>query len=424
MQTYDDAITALPIPKLTEFLKAQVDMVEIEGWAGMRAPEKRTQMLEALKQVKELRKEFVAFYAEATGKDSDFSEWESANPAPDEAAAPDPDGNASSESAPVADAAPATEATTDEPELPMGQEPIAAAIADAEVVAESPAPAKSKAKGKAVAMPATPAAFVEGAFEGIMAEVAGLDAQQSKANLQEVENALEFEHIRIGALLSHIADSQHFTTLGYDNIRGFISGETNMDYRKAVYLIANFRTIKALGIPATALKGVTWSALRHVTPILTAENATLWLDAARSTTHASLINAVALEKAKQAGALPPPMPGDGTAALPETVSKVFNLYPGQKATIDAAIDKAKIEGNLDAQGAALELIAAAYTGAPPSDATVAAVMPDLSDAGLAKMFSRIKAQEGDAGLVRLLNALEPHWPEVGIEVNFPQPSAA
>lgn len=61
---YTEAVAELAIPRLTAFLKAQSDTVEIENWSKMRAPEKRESLLEASKQSKELRKEFVGFYAE------------------------------------------------------------------------------------------------------------------------------------------------------------------------------------------------------------------------------------------------------------------------------------------------------------------------------------------------------------------------
>jgi len=221
LSVYNDAVKELAIPKLTAFLKMVEDMVEIENWIKMRAPEKREQMLEAFKQSKELRKEFVAYYENETGTESDFSEWETAD-LPETPAEPAPE----PPSGPETMAEQGLQGTDDTPS------------------AEKPKP-KAKAKKATTPAPtptATPASFVEGAFEQIIADVAGLDAEQSKVNLVEAEDRMEFEHVRIGALLHHVQTSEHYVTLGYDTLREMIAAETGLHYRKAMHLINNSRS--------------------------------------------------------------------------------------------------------------------------------------------------------------------------------------
>lgn len=393
---YSDAIAQLAVPKLTAFLKKPEveEIVEIEGWSKMRAPEKREQITEALKQSKPLREQFVAFYAEDTGNEADFSEWEIA-------AAEEP-----TEGDQPADAAPA------------GEDTPPADAAPAEKAKDQPDP---KPSSEVIQNSAT--AFVEGAFEQIVADVAGLDANASRINLIEAEDRMEFEHIRIGALLSHIQNSQHYITLGYDNLREFLAAETAMDYRKGTYLISNYNKVRDLGIPAEALKGVTWSALRHVVPILTEKNYKKWLDAARSNTHVKLIEYVAKEKVKQSGALPAPDKAEG-GEEPKPITKAFNVFPDQDATIKAALEKAKGQGNVESNGAALEIIAAAYTGAPPSDTTVGAVLPDTSAEGFKKMFTKLKAEGGNEALYPILEAIGEVWGDVDITAAFPETEGA
>lgn len=389
MTIYQDAIQQVAIPKLTAFLKTQNDLVEIEGWAKMRAPEKRTNLIEALTQSKQLREQFVAFYGEETAKEVDFSEWEVA--IAEDAEAP--------EAETVAEEATPAETAPDE-------------IEDAEIVDEAPAP-----------VAATPTTFVEGAFEQIIADVAGLDAQASKANLLEAEDRMEFEHIRIGALLSHIQSSEHYQTLGYDSLKEFMLAETGMQYRKGMYLIGNYETVKNLDIPAEKLKGVTWSALRCVTPIMNSANYDEWLDAARSTVQATLIEQVAAEKAKQAGALPAPETGGDDEPV-KAITKNFNVTPDQNVTISAALDKAKAESNVESASAALEVISASYTGKPVSDTSIAAVHPDTSKEGFEKMFSKLAAEGGNGALIPVLEAIGEIWPDVDITVSFPTEEAA
>lgn len=397
LPTYKEAVSQLSVPKLTAFLKLVSDYVEIEGWSKMKAPEKKENVIEALTQSKELRKEFVVFYAEETGNEADFSEWEMT----------DADANPPAE---TEDNDPGTEDDVSNGDGTGGETETKGEV----VTSEATAPAT---------ISAAPTAFVEGAFEQIVSDVAGLDANQSRTNLQEAEYRMEFEHIRIGALLAHIQSSQHYITLGYDNMREFLAAETALDYRKGTYLISNYARVRDLGIPADALKGVTWSALRHVVPILTDKNYKKWLDAARSNTHVKLIEQVAKEKAKQQGALPAPTDEGGDEG-PQPITKAFNVFPDQDVTIKAAIEKAKGQANVDSNGAALEVIAAAYTGAPVSDSTVGLAHPDLSEEGFKTMFSKLKAEGGNDALVPILNAIDAVWSEVDITAAFPEGVAA
>lgn len=406
LSIYKTAIAAIAVGKLTDFLKlpAVAEIVEIEGWSKMRAPEKRDQLLEAFGQVKQLREQFVVFYADQTGKDADFSEWE--------IAAADP------ADAPADDATPPDEAT---PAETSDDEPMQGTDDSQTELVTTPA-LNMTLPGPAIQHSTV---FVEGAFEQIVSDVAGLDAQSSKASLLEAEDRMEFEHVRMGALLAHIRDSQHYITLGYDNMREFMATETGLDYRKGTYLIANYTAVKQLGISAEHLKGVTWSALRHVIPILTTKNYKKWLEAARSTTHVTLIEQVAKEKVKQAGALAPPDTGDAApAAAPKPTIKTFNVFDDQNSNINSAIEKAKIAGNVDSNGAALDIIASAYVGAPTSDTTVGAVMPDLTQEGFTKMFSKMKADSGYDGLMSVLNAIDAIWDDVEINVQMPQEATA
>jgi len=377
---YKNAIEDLAIPKLTAFLKMVSDTVEIEGWSKLRAPEKRSQMIEALGQSTELRKEFVVFYGDEKGTDSDFSEWETAE-------LPGLEGEAE----------------------PAPEPPTGTGTEIAPVATTSPDTAKS-------------GTFVDTAFGIIVSEVAGLNAYQSKINLREAEDRMQFEHIRIGAILAHIQKSEQYIKLGYDNLREFLHAETTMDYRKGVQLIKNFNTVKELGIEAEDLKGVTWAALRHIVPVLTKDNHKEWLDAARNTTHITLIEQVYKEKAKNAGALPaaPATEGGSVPEAQKLTSKVFNVYPDQNANITAALDKAKNSANVDSMGAALDIIATAYTGSPASDATVGAVLPDVSEKGLTNVFSKMKKDGPEDVIMDILNAIGAVWPEVEITVEFPK----
>lgn len=371
---YESAVNELAIPKLTDFLKANSDIIEISGWSGMKAPEKRGALMEGFGMSAELRKAFVAYYEDVTEVSSDWSEWEQG----------------------------------DLPDVPG---------LDTDVEETLPVPADTPAPQIAGA---TQPQYVEGAFATIVSDVAGLNAEDSNAALIAIEDNLGFEHIRMGVLLGHIHKSQHYVQLGYENMRAYLAANTNLHYRKAMILVANAQTIRELGITAEEMKGVSWSALRHIAPILNSKNYKEWLDMARSTTHVALIEAVRSAKAENAEALPAP---EADAEKPKMMNKLFSLHPDQKATVDAALEKAKAEGNVDSTGAALDIIASAYTGAPPSGATVGAAMPDLTADGMATYVTALKADQGLEGLVALLNIIGDIFPKVDIDVKLPKGNA-
>ena len=258
-------------------------------------------------------------------------------------------------------------------------------------------------------------------------EVAGLSAKDSLANLQEAYEHLEEYHFRIGALLSHMQATEAYLTLGYANMRELITSTTRLEYRKAMYLAANAAKIMELQIPESALQGVTWTKLRDVLPVLTAENYEGWLELARTDNSNNLNEAVQAAKVAALGA-PEESGGDegesegGGEAVPAppTKQRGFLLYVDQDAMVQQALDKAKVEGNVDTNGAALAVIATAYTGAPAPATLEAEAGPDISDEHVRAICEAAKKKEkagSFAELIRVLNVIGAVWPEVDINVD-------
>jgi hypothetical protein len=378
---YSSAVSELAITALSKFLKEkEATTGTIENWTKIKAGEKREAFKAMLEGNKEARKEFVVFYGDQTGTASDFSEWEQGD-------LPYLEGGGG-----AAEEAPQTVPPATDTGLSVA-------------TAEGPVPQ-----------------FVEGAFHQIVADVAGLSAQDSDTNLRQIEDNLEYEHLRMGILLAHIQHSEHYITLGYDNMREYLTAHTGLHYRKAMFLISNAKAVQEIGIEAKELKGVSWSALRYIVQVMTPENYKQWLEAAASSTHVSLIEQIRAYNAKQAGALPPPTTEGEDKPKPQ--SKLFNLYPDQKESVNAAIEKAKAEGNVESTGAALDLICASFTGKPPTDTTVGNVLPDTSVAGMINVFSKMNADQGIDGLLVVLEAVGGVWPDVDINVQLPEGQAA
>lgn len=321
----------------------------IEGWAKLSAPDKRGAFFTALESDMDMRRKFVEFYNASHEEGcKPWSEWENLP----------------------------TDPSTEVATLPViGQ-------------------------------------FVDDAFSTMVADVAGLDAVASSAALLAAEESLEFEHMRVGVLLSHMQSGEHYLTLGYNNLREYLAAETTVGYRVAVYLINNANAVRDLGIAPESLKGITWTALRHILPILTEANYGLWLDAARSMKQVGLIEAVKAEQEQQ-----PTTSATGTVADPaQMTQKTFVISKAEKSAIDAAIEKAKVEGNTDNTGKALGVMAAAYTGQPAQT-----YVGGVSDDALKTSFEAVAKDEGTEGLIRILNIVGAVWPEAEINCEIGKP---
>lgn len=390
IDAYTTAVGATPVGKLTAF-NAKNELIDVEKWKAAKAGEKRALMIEALKFSEAARAAFIDLYkADVDGEAPNFALWE------------DP------------------KFTAPTPVEPSG-ETQATEAASVEVIP----PEKSTAVAATPAIEVVPSgeSIVAGKAQMIASEVAGLSPQDSLANLSELQDRLEEYHFRAGAVLAHMQATEAYLTLGYTNMRELIAERTNFDYRKAMYLVGNYKKIEELEIPEAALSGVSWSALREVVPVLTAANYEHWFDQARKVKRVDLVNAV---NAAKVAALTAPSAESGTdatpVAAPEAIAslktKTYHLYADQEAIVAQAVEKAKVEVNADSTGAALTAIALAYTGQPAPQSLIDAAAPKTDDASLKALFQSIAKKEGAAGALRVLQAFEVSWPDVEVTADF------
>ena len=81
--------------------------------------------------------------------------------------------------------------------------------------------------------------------------------------------------------------------------------------------------------------------------------------------------------------------------------------------MEQAIAKAKVEGNTDSDPAALHVMAANYVGAPLLNAA-----PSTDEDAMRSMLVKLRDEEGDKGLYRLLLLVGEYFPDVEMSVNF------
>lgn len=425
MKEYSEAVQAIKVSALKTFLVEQGALPEDWDKLLPGGTKKRERMMQMLKANEALRGDFVAFYQKTVdGEAPNFAFWEEkAAPAGTEEEAsqaeyvPIPDDGTGVPKYAPPNNVPAEDGNQTGGEMDVPEEGEQTSIpGDTLMVPAASVPLSG------VTTASTPSVIVEGYFDQVSSDVAGLSPADALTALQVIEESKEESYFRMGALVSHMKKTEAHAALGYENLRALIADQTHLEYRTAMYLATNYEKVVELGIPSKKLTGIGWTKLRDVLPYMTPDNYNEWLKKARTLQKSALYNAISEEKKK---ALPSPASSEGddggTPAGPvqEAKTKGFSLYGDQATVVEQAISKAKIEANTDAQGAALAAMAAAYLGQPVVKSVDG---PDTSEGGMKALGKALKDNESSygEGFITLLNALSEFWPDLDVNVNFPE----
>ncbi len=166
-------------------------------------------------------------------------------------------------------------------------------------------------------------------------------------------------------------------------------------YRKAIYWIEIYNRLSNSGIPWEKVKDLGWTKLQIIAVVLTPENVEEWVSVAKSQNTVTLIETVKNAKAKNAQQAIT----DDSSKTVTTMS--FKVHTDQKATIDAAIEKAKSQSGTAAGTVALEFICLDFLGG-------------------ASLSERLKK----AGPEAAFKAIEAAFPSYNVEVTMPEEEAA
>lgn len=264
-----------------------------------------------------------------------------------------------------------------------------------------------------------------GSIEDMAAQVAGLSAADSFHNLTDLCESMEATHFAIGALLDHIQSKELYLEDGLSNMGEAIAKYTSLDYRKATYLLANFRTARELGIPAEKWKSLSWTKMREVLPALTKDNYHGWLDFASENTVSAIKAQVSAHKQSL---IAPPKNGDKDGAGKDAggevseqqvsgkpLAKTYSVQTDELPVLESAILKAKAEGEVDTDSQALLVMAASYAGTP----TTKSAKPDTSDDGMtayAKAVRELDKKGEPVALIALLTAISEAYG--GADINL------
>lgn len=213
----------------------------------------------------------------------------------------------------------------------------------------------------------------------------------------------EFTYFRLGGVLAVIQSNGWFAP--HASFKDYIENEVGIQYRRAMYFVSIYTKLVELQIPWETFKSIGWSKLKELLPVLTADNADDWVKVAESSTVQNLIAIVKSKQAKAAGELTDD--SEGAAKIVTSVS--FKLHDDQKATVQAALDKAKEELSTSVATVALEHICMDYLAgsSTPGAKGIKNVTPLTEPEALVKAFSQV-------GYEKVLEAFEKAFPEIDL----------
>jgi hypothetical protein len=239
-------------------------------------------------------------------------------------------------------------------------------------------------------------------------EVENIGKENAPAIVRALLNDTDFNFFKLGGVLAVIQTNQWFGE--HDTFRAYVEAEFGLSYRKAVYLVAIYTALVQSGVSWDKVKALGWTKLKELAGILTSKNADAWVKKALGATTLQLQDMVKQAREKQAqkeaadGAS-----GDG--ATPETTAKkvstkTFKLHDDQREIVEAALDKAKIEGNTEVDAVALEYICVNYVN--NMGAVVAA-----KQKGLQELMA-------ETPIEYVLATLEAVFPKLNMTIEMPE----
>lgn len=245
-------------------------------------------------------------------------------------------------------------------------------------------------------------------------EIENIDEVSARTTLFSLLEEGDFPDFKIGGLLSVIQSNGWFE--GYPKFQDYVVNKIEpkygIGYRKALYLIQIYDALVESGVSWDQVKHLGWTKLQVIARVLTKDNVDQWVAIAAEQNVLTLV-----------GTVKDTIKGDDQPKLEDKTVKTvtqmtFKVHEDQKATIEAAIEKAKEASNTDVATVALEYVCLDYMGGQSLATRMQAV-------GVAQAVkSLLKAFEGkladvikEIGVEETLQAIGEAAPELNIEVS-------
>lgn len=185
-------------------------------------------------------------------------------------------------------------------------------------------------------------------------QIENLTEEQAFSAVEQLLDKQGEDDFRLGGLLATIQSHGWFG--GYASFKEMVQTKYGLHYRKAMYLIQIYTDLVKNQIPWEKVKGLGWTKLKEIAPILTQENVDEWVAKALVLTVLQLQEAVKAHLNKGTDA------DEGDTITSTVTTMTFKVHQDQKETIRSALDKAKAEAGTEFDTVALEAICIGYLG--------------------------------------------------------------
>lgn len=218
------------------------------------------------------------------------------------------------------------------------------------------------------------------------------------SRIDNVQNNKSMDDFKLGGLLALVQSSKWYKDDGFSTFKDFLAERyPTIEYRKSKYLIDMYNSLLAAEVDWEDVKDIGWSKLARLSSVLTKENASEWI---KKASENNVLDLLAMIKVAKGGG------GDADGIVSEPIVKQnFALHQDQKAVVDDALAKAKVEAETDFDSVALDAICQNYLS---GESVAAPVALDL------------KAAMGDAGYNTVLEIFGILWPEIEVHVAVPE----
>jgi hypothetical protein len=259
-----------------------------------------------------------------------------------------------------------------------------------------------------------------------------LSMEQAEEALRTLIDATEYNSFKIGGVLYLMQCHPEWWGEKFKNFKEYVEQSFGIQYRKAMYWLGIYTGLMEKNIPWEKVKGLGWTKLKEIIPILNDSNIEEWVEKAKSMTVVQLMEEVRAYKASLS--VPAEDMKEYEGGETKKVSTLsFKVHEDQKETIMMALEKAKEASGTEFNAVALEMIALEYIGAAPATIQTMVkevpmkVVPRESNLvyedmlfSLKDIFQQMRASSPDlmTALGQVFAVLEEVWPEPQIEVKL------
>ena len=166
-------------------------------------------------------------------------------------------------------------------------------------------------------------------------EIETMKEKQAQELVRTLREQTEVTFFKLGGVLSVIQSNGWFEP--YDSFREYVEKEHGIEYRRAVYWTEIYNALAESKVPWQKVQVIPWTKLKEIAKILTIENVDMWVEIAKEQNTITLIQTVKEHSPRSPLAIEDDQE--------EVTAKTFKVHEDQKATIEAAVSKAKEQGS-------------------------------------------------------------------------------